>query len=972
MPAIAHRNQIIGQATDAEALVRDTVGWTGKNLLKNTSVSQTKNGVTFTVNSDGTVIANGTASADAYLTINAGTLPVGNYIKTGCPAGGSSGQTYWFGGLNTGDDVGNGRSISVTDPTAQYSFIIAIKSGYIANNLVFKPMLRKASIVDPTYEPYHRTVEAELEDAVKVNSAEEQFMRDTVGWSGKNKLNASFSGQQTTTGVTVVKNADGSYTLNGTSTNDGNVVLRNALPLSNGKYILTAEFSGTSSPINSSHKCYIGIRHKDDSLWTEVNNYDGVKSREIIIDSAVVNNSTCNVKLMWSNGVTFTNYIVKPMLRPASIQDDTYEPYHESVEAKYEEELYGVNLLKPAPYLGGAPITSSNFPMTYYGLTLEKTSDGEGLRVHGTYDNTNSLWLYLICADAHGYSDPNLISGEDYIASIHYNTNPSNLTESKGDLCCIMTGTISQSYYLSATPQYEGNIAYYKFTMDSHPFFGVRLGIRKNKFTTNAVDFTIYGMIRKAEIDDPTYRPYNRQSLQHQIDSEYTLLKDTAGRVRKNLIPLPYCNKRENLNVIPVVNDDGSLSLNGSQGSTNVGQYYLSSRFEYDFQLPAGKYILTGGTADAQLDIGVNNVTGDSSQGSTTLGQDKGNGLVVTLTKLSDVQIILMLQKNSTFSNVTIYPMLRKVEYIDDSYEKYSPNVSDELSVMQNQLSSKNILHNTAKSTTSNGITYTVNSDGTIVLNGTATSNAGITILPYTEKSLPEGKYILSDEAGYRYSGSDGAYTYIRRKKGSSGTDNYAIDTAQGPRLFTVDYSEYDYIGVSIYILSGTVCDNLVLKPMIRPASIADDTYVPYSMTNRELTDMMPHISKDLLGLPTALRCVNNGTSVSVRIPRNSYMSPVSPSLGNTASNSYLIIAFNFGGSVPQRYKIAFAGGQDSMANMGPTLLESADNGINLSITVDNSGDVPVHVITLSSTVKAWYTLAVYKMPVSYIGYDAT
>ena len=42
----------------------------GKNLLKNNATTQTVNGVTFIVNEDGSIVANGTATADSTLIIN--------------------------------------------------------------------------------------------------------------------------------------------------------------------------------------------------------------------------------------------------------------------------------------------------------------------------------------------------------------------------------------------------------------------------------------------------------------------------------------------------------------------------------------------------------------------------------------------------------------------------------------------------------------------------------------------------------------------------------------------------------------------------------------------------------------------------------------------------------------------------------------------------------------------------------------
>ena len=57
----------------------------GKNLLKNTAVTQTIDGVAFTANGDGSVTANGTAGASAPIRYNLGevVLPPGNYLISG-------------------------------------------------------------------------------------------------------------------------------------------------------------------------------------------------------------------------------------------------------------------------------------------------------------------------------------------------------------------------------------------------------------------------------------------------------------------------------------------------------------------------------------------------------------------------------------------------------------------------------------------------------------------------------------------------------------------------------------------------------------------------------------------------------------------------------------------------------------------------------------------------------------------------
>lgn len=138
---------------------------TGKNLLPQTRTTQTVNGVTFTVNSDGSVTANGTAGSGGvsfYPDVNTNTsIGNGDYIVTGCPTGGGF-QRYsiWCDNRNsagtstisTTNDSGGGGNLTVTK--GKIRFYIFIASGYTANNLVFKPMFRLASVSDATYEPY--------------------------------------------------------------------------------------------------------------------------------------------------------------------------------------------------------------------------------------------------------------------------------------------------------------------------------------------------------------------------------------------------------------------------------------------------------------------------------------------------------------------------------------------------------------------------------------------------------------------------------------------------------------------------------------------------------------------------------------------------------------------------------------------------------------------------------------------------
>lgn len=134
----------------------------GKNLLDNTATTKISNGITFTVNSDGTVLADGTndATANSSLVINRYDLSPGTYILNGCPSGGAS-NTYRLAIQETGSysilgsiDIGNGSGEFTIDATTNVQIAIFIQKGLTVNNLLFKPMLRKATIADDTYEQY--------------------------------------------------------------------------------------------------------------------------------------------------------------------------------------------------------------------------------------------------------------------------------------------------------------------------------------------------------------------------------------------------------------------------------------------------------------------------------------------------------------------------------------------------------------------------------------------------------------------------------------------------------------------------------------------------------------------------------------------------------------------------------------------------------------------------------------------------
>ena len=129
-----------------------TVIVAGKNLLENTAVNNSNmNGVSFAVNDDRSITANGTAKADTYFVVNESVqLGNGEYYLTGCPVGGSA-TSYFLYISGLVQDFGNGAR---SELSGSHKIGICIKANATVSNLTFYPMIRPVSVTDGTYEPY--------------------------------------------------------------------------------------------------------------------------------------------------------------------------------------------------------------------------------------------------------------------------------------------------------------------------------------------------------------------------------------------------------------------------------------------------------------------------------------------------------------------------------------------------------------------------------------------------------------------------------------------------------------------------------------------------------------------------------------------------------------------------------------------------------------------------------------------------
>lgn len=314
------------------AVNRTTLGTQSKNLLKNNAVTETINGVTFTINDDKSITVSGTATAQISFMINNKVgLGVGNYILTGCPSGGSWNTFYltvyassaWL----TIPDFGNGCKIENKTVTQT---VISIASGYTADNLKFYPMLRDAEITDGAYEEYKESVD----DRITQNKSDIAVNKTTLGYQCKNLLKNT-AATKTVSGITFTVNDDKSITANGTNntSNYVNIIVFKG-ELEAGTYIL-------SGALSNEFRIRLGVGTSTDGYgtWVGVDTGNGYK---FTVTEKALYTVICQVE----SGKTASNVIFKPMLRYADITDSTFEPYVEDINTRLNDLLTRIEALE--------------------------------------------------------------------------------------------------------------------------------------------------------------------------------------------------------------------------------------------------------------------------------------------------------------------------------------------------------------------------------------------------------------------------------------------------------------------------------------------------------------------------------------------------------------------------------------------------------------------------------------------------
>ena len=138
---------------------------------------------------------------------------------------------------------------------------------------------------------------------------------------------------------------------------------------------------------------------------------------------------------------------------------------------------------------------------------------------------------------------------------------------------------------------------------------------------------------------------------------------------------------------------------------------------------------------------------------------------------------------------------------------------------------------------TVNGITFTDNGDGTITINGTATGEAVFGLVRDVNFTLPKDTYTLSGGL------SQEVYVYVA----FSNNDTLSGEIADYGSGATKNTSSITYTNVTstIYVKTGAVCNNLVIKPMLNMGTVA----LPYSNYHAPIETTLPESITSLANL---------------------------------------------------------------------------------------------------------------------------
>lgn len=334
---------------------------------------------------------------------------------------------------------------------------------------------------------------------------------------------------------------------------------------------------------------------------------------------------------------------------------------------------------------------------------------------------------------------------------------------------------------------------------------------------------------------------------------EKTKLGGVGTSQGRNIIPYPYSQTTKTVYGVTFTdNKDGSIGISGTQdGSTSrpymgVGIWWGTDKKEGNIKIDANTYFTISANCSSD-NAGIRYYVYDES--GSKLADNIVYGTATKTLKFDvDTWVALCIE---TAANSETYDCICKPQLeLGTIAHAYEPSIESNVNLKKeidktSTLQGQNLIPYPYDGTegNTNGITWTVNDDGSVTANGTASKEAPYSLIyPYnlsTMKSLQLGNtYIISDGLTDEQHTNVGYMQLVRYDKNNPTNWKYGVSSMKGTEIYTANDENTLQYGIRLIIQNGATANNITFKPMLEVGTMSHE-YQPTTISNTSLNERL-------------------------------------------------------------------------------------------------------------------------------------
>lgn len=334
---------------------------------------------------------------------------------------------------------------------------------------------------------------------------------------------------------------------------------------------------------------------------------------------------------------------------------------------------------------------------------------------------------------------------------------------------------------------------------------------------------------------------------------EKTKLGGVGTSQGRNIIPYPYSQTTKTVYGVTFTdNKDGSIGISGTQdGSTSspymgVGIWWGTDKKEGNIKIDANTYFTISANCSSD-NAGIRYYVYDES--GSKLADNIVYGTATKTLKFDvDTWVALCIE---TAANSETYDCICKPQLeLGTIAHAYEPSIESNVNLKKeidktSTLQGQNLIPYPYDGTegNTNGITWTVNDDGSVTANGTASKEAQYSLIyPYnlsTMKSLQLGNtYIISDGLTDEQHTNVGYMQLVRYDKNNPTNWKYGVSSMKGTEIYTANDENTLQYGIRLIIRNGATANNITFKPMLEVGTMSHE-YQPTTISNTSLNERL-------------------------------------------------------------------------------------------------------------------------------------